>query len=242
MRSRYFCLICLICICCFCKLLAFDTVSHGAPNKVVGRTFDQSKINSYAKNSDFLYTQTPESSEFWTQCVEWIAEKLSKFFNNVYRAKISTIVVYAIKTVLWGLGLFAIIMIFLSLFRNGLFTVIAKTDKEIKLDFQQLEENVLINDWQSLIASEISNERYNVAIRLLFLQTLQQLSNKKYIVWDKNKTNNDYKRELRNTNLESAFSLLVQYYNYGWFGDFEINANTFNVMQSAFIAFNTRGI
>jgi hypothetical protein len=205
-------------------------------------TFDQTKINAYAKKSDFRYNQTPESVGFLELCVEWIAQKLAKIFIHVSTSKLSKIVEYTIKTLLWALGLFAIIMIFLSLFRNGLFTIIAKSSSEIELDFKQLEDNVLVTDWQSLLAVEITNQRYNVAIRLLFLQTIQILNTKHCIVWDKNKTNNDYKRELRNTNLESAFTTLVQYYNYGWFGDFEITADTFARMQTDFIAFNTLGI
>ncbi|MCH8495086.1 MAG: DUF4129 domain-containing protein [Balneolales bacterium] len=59
------------------------------------------------------------------------------------------------------------------------------------------------------------------AIRLMLIDSLQNLASEKMIALDKDKTNRDYLYELPEGALREHFSTLSRIYNYVWYGDFE---------------------
>ena len=207
-------------------------------NDIVFRSFDQEKIEVYKENSDFYMLESAPLG-LWERIIEWLSNKFKNIFKNVPNDKISSTLGIVIKIFLWGLGIFAVVMIFITLFKHGVFKVIQKVDKSVEIKHQNLEEQILETNWQNLIDIEINAGRFNVALRLLFLQTIQLLNEKKYILWKKNKTNFDYLRELRKTGFDRSFTKLMQYYNFGWFGDFEIKELEFSEIHSEFKTFNT---
>lgn len=208
---------------------------------VVFRSFEQETMNSYRADSDFAYTEASVDPGNWDRFIQWLGGILKKIFTHVPKGDLHKYISLVVKIVLWALGIFAVVMIFISLFKHGVFNVISKSNKTIDLNFEKLEEKVLETDWQALIDVEIKAARYNVAIRLLFLQTIQILNEKHLITWEKNKTNYDYLRELTKKGYRDGFQTLMQYYNYGWFGGFEVGESRFYNIHAKFQAFNTVG-
>lgn len=78
---------------------------------------------------------------------------------------------------------------------------------------------------------------YREAVRWMFLRYLAVLESKGYIIWQAGKTNMDYYREIKNTELEADYFAFMKAYNVSWFGYHEMNqeeyGNNKNLIMSA---------
>ncbi len=200
------------------------------------RSFNQEHIDTYKENSDYLHYDSSPTHET-NRLLAWLTDKLKTYFDGVTPDGVASVLRIIVKVVLWLLGLFAIFMIVFTLFKANI-SVVQRPDTSVALNYQQLEEN-FETDWNSLIEDSINARQFNVAIRLLFLQTIQHLHQRKCIVWEKDKTNYDYLRELGHSDLRLPFGSLVSYYNFGWFGDYTIEEAEFAEIQQQFSTFNT---
>jgi hypothetical protein len=72
----------------------------------------------------------------------------------------------------------------------------------------------------------------------MYLQALRQLADKNLIRWKINKTNDDYARELSSTSYGPGFNNITISYEYVWYGEFEIEENTFGRIRQQFQQFN----
>ncbi len=203
---------------------------------ILFRSFDQEQMEAYKKeNRDYLIEKPPVS--FWERFVKWLASKLKKIFKKAPPEKLPAIIRGTFRVILWGLGIFALVMVILTLIK-GKVKIVQKEDKEVDLKYTNIEDRQDV-DWQRLIDEEIRAERFNLALRLLFLQTIQLLNQKELIVWKKDKTNYDYIRELRKSGFDTSFANLMRFYNFGWFGDFKVEEREFNEIQNEFKVFQT---
>jgi Domain of unknown function (DUF4129) len=85
--------------------------------------------------------------------------------------------------------------------------------------------------FESALDKAIRLKNYKLAVRILYLETLKKLSDKQLIDWKINKTNWDYVRELGNSNLKPGFRQITNSFDYVWYGNFNIDASTFALMQ-----------
>jgi hypothetical protein len=60
------------------------------------------------------------------------------------------------------------------------------------------------------------------------------MSEREIIIWDLEKTNSDYLNEIKNEQLKADFAYLSYLYNYIWYGEFELDVNTFEKAKTAF--------
>jgi len=86
------------------------------------------------------------------------------------------------------------------------------------------EEHIIKNeDIQQLIQSALSNNNYRLAVRYYYLYILQLMTEKEIIIWELQKTNDDYLNEITKQNLKQPFTKITHLYDYIWYGGFEIN-------------------
>ncbi|HLV23645.1 MAG TPA: hypothetical protein VKY36_02550 [Moheibacter sp.] len=95
-------------------------------------------------------------------------------------------------------------------------------------------EDIENNDFPKLIQKAKSENDFRLAIRYYHLWVLQTLSDKKFISWNKDKTDYDYHNELKNKEIQKDFSNNVYVYDYIWYGDFQLNPQEFNLAESIF--------
>ncbi len=139
-------------------------------------------------------------------------------------------------------GIFAIVLV--SLFNRllgGQFSnTFTKKSPEQSLSAQVSEAELSGTDYDDLLASALSENRYPDAVRILYLQALQQLSQKKLISWKPDKTNRDYVLELGSHPSKNDFNRLTTYYEYVEYGDFEIEEDGFQKVQRQYQEFSNR--
>lgn len=204
------------------------------------RTFDQQYIDKYLSMPEYAYVADAAPLSLWRSLMQWLAEKLSALFGHSDPDRIVGAVELTVRILIWALGIFAVVMICYSIFRYGNYGFTAKKEISSAIDFSRLEDVVLETDWAELIAAESAAGRYNTAVHLHFLQTIQIMHRRSFIVWDKNKMASDYRRELMKHHRDADFSQLVSYYHHAWFGSADMDQARYSLIEQAFIHFNAR--
>jgi len=80
---------------------------------------------------------------------------------------------------------------------------------------------------------------FRLAIRFLFLRLLRDLAQKNVIQYRQGKTNFEYLVQLHPTVYYKDFFRLVRHYEYAWYGKFEINSDTYNLVKKDFDGFSS---
>ena len=83
----------------------------------------------------------------------------------------------------------------------------------------------------------IQHKAYREAIRVHYLLMLKQMNDLNLIIWDKQKTNRDYQKELRNHELLLQFNNLTHHYEYSWYGHFMVDDLLFQSINQQFSEF-----
>lgn len=122
----------------------------------------------------------------------------------------------------------------ISLFRRSV--VVASNEEEAE------ETDIFSIDYQKEIAAAIRNADYRLAVRLLFLQLLRNLSDRNIIEYKPDSTNMDYLRQLRSTNLYEGFVWLARNYEYSWYGHFAIGKEKFDLVKKEFEKFEYKNL
>jgi len=133
-----------------------------------------------------------------------------------------------------AIGLFGYLVyrLFLS---NSSF--LSRNRKNIASDIAVIEEEN-INDPDSLLRNAIKAGNYRLAVRYLYLQSLQRLSERKFIEINTNKTNYEYVTEIRKHRFANEFASLTLQYEYVWYGEYPVDERLFEQIQNGFTQFN----
>ncbi len=110
----------------------------------------------------------------------------------------------------------------------------AKTDEETD------NENIFNIDYQKEIDSAINLANYRLAIRLMFLRLLKDLSQKNVIQYKQERTNFDYLSQLSSSRYYSDFFRLTRNYEYAWYGKFDVSRETFGIIKNEFESFDQK--
>ncbi|HEX6190923.1 MAG TPA: hypothetical protein VFZ42_01100 [Chitinophagaceae bacterium] len=79
---------------------------------------------------------------------------------------------------------------------------------------------------------------YRLAIRLMFLRLLKNLSQKNIIQYGHDRTNFDYLLQLSSTRYYPEFFKITRHYEYSWYGKFEISKETYAFIKNEFDNFD----
>ena len=75
-------------------------------------------------------------------------------------------------------------------------------------------------------------------MRLLYLKCLKHLSDSGLIEWEIDKTNSTYIDEIKNQQQQASFRRLTLQFEYVWYGEFTIDRQVYNAIDSSFRDFN----
>jgi hypothetical protein len=101
-------------------------------------------------------------------------------------------------------------------------------------------ENIFDINYQREIEKAVNARDYRLAVRLMFLRLLKQLSQKKIIEYKQERTNLDYLSQLNSTGYYNDFFRLTRNYEYVWYGKFDVSRETFGVIKNQFENFDRK--
>jgi hypothetical protein len=143
------------------------------------------------------------------------------------------------QTLIW-IVIFAVfatgLAIYLSGSNVGLFR--KKNVKAANAEEEEITEDIFAINYQKEIDKAAAQRNYRLAIRLMFLRLLKNMSEKNIIRYKQDKTNLDYLMELHPTNYYNNFFRVTRNYEYSWYGQFTISEDAYKLIRSDFDQFD----
>ena len=221
------------------NMLRADSVLVNNPvseNVIYPKEFKQNVPSRY-KGNEFDYSVSKPRESFWQK----LLRKVDRFFRTIFgetifakSSKFTGAVIRLFAIILVGFLLYFIIKYILG--KDGSF-IFGKKNKKLNLNVEELHENIHeINFPESIAKFEHAGD-YRSAVRYQFLSVLKKLSDKKLINWNPEKTNKDYVAELKVPHLKSEFSDLSYIFEYVWYGEFNIDEQSYQKFKNQYQVF-----
>lgn len=109
-----------------------------------------------------------------------------------------------------------------------------KITEEMSFDLIRLEEDVPESDFDRFLRLCLDRGDFKTAVRVLYLQLLQQMHHAQWIAWKKNKTNREFLNEVRGRQHYKVFRDLTLAYEIVWYGEQPVNAAQYKGLEEAF--------
>lgn len=206
---------------------------HTDSVRVQVRRFNADSLKLYSKSNDFKYDDgiAPEAS-LWSRFWHWFWNLLSRIFDGATFGHwpFYKFIEYALLVAAVGFLVYVVFKILgidvVSLFKGK--------SKAIEIPYAESLENIHEINFDDEIEKAIGNRNYRLAVRLLYLRSLKQLSDAQLIHWQIEKTNSAYINELTDGKHRQDFSLLTRQFEYVWYGDFFIDGQAFQNINTLF--------
>ncbi|TWI85470.1 uncharacterized protein DUF4129 [Lacibacter cauensis] len=195
--------------------------------------YPNDSINHLRRQKDFSYTNNLDS------LLKIRQDELNKQQKEITESTSTTTSVDIggiFQVLLWGIIIAAVLFVLYRVFLSdkGLFTSPTK-NKSVEIEEEQLTDEAYIDQQ---LKQAVQEQNYRLAIRYLYLQTLNGLSQRNWLHLSPDKTNYQYVRELAKPQLRNAFSRVTLHYEYAWYGDFAIDAMVYQQVKNDFDLFN----
>jgi len=204
-------------------------------SKVDAKKFSAEAILRFRQDKNFDYRETAYSLSAWERfwawvryALEWIWGELTGWLTGVPYSGV------VIQYLLLGASLG--LLVYFILKSRGIDLVRLWRGESTRVDIPYTEslENIHEIDFDAEIEKAISHHNYRLAIRLLYLRCLKQLSDKQLIQWQIDKTNGAYLHELSEPGQKQYFARLTRQFEYIWYGDFPIDSQAFGSIHRLF--------
>jgi len=203
------------------------------------KTISKEDLEAYKSDKDFDYTEVKKEESILDKFVRWLRNILRQFWEAIFGVGSASGFLYFVfrilPYILLGVLIYLLIRFFLKVNSNNL---IAKNQNKGQVVFSEEEQIIKNEDINALINEAILQKNYRLAIRYYYLLSLKKLSDNDNIAWQPQKTNEDYIKELSQSNYQLDFENITKIYDYVWYGEFKVDAFKFENLKLPFEALN----
>jgi len=197
------------------------------------KQFNNAELTQLKQKPEFQYNDEPTGPSLWSRFWRWFWH----LFDSVDAPRNTNWLFFFLKYLFISLGIAAIVFIVLKLAGVDVRGLIKRKSAEAGIPFTETLENIHEIDFDLNIDQAIAQHNYRLAVRLLYLRALKQLSDAQLIHWQIDKTNEAYVNELTNPNQREAFAVLTRQFEFVWYGEFAINNQGFQNIRTLFSNF-----
>jgi hypothetical protein len=215
----------------------YDFKEPQGDNKIVTRKVPDGKVKELKSDENYWYVdQAPSGDrESSPPGVNQKGEKERE--QRITRSRQISFPSW-VRILFWVIliGVFAALLIwFLSTSNIRLFR---KKSRPVEEQMEeQSAENIFETNFEKEIQKAVEAKNYRLAVRLMYLRTLRDLSNRNLINYTHEKTNSDYLFQLAGTSYYKNFFKLTRSFDYTWYGHFELSQDGFGFIQNDFSSF-----
>ena len=208
----------------------------------IGESFNKTQNGSFEamieryQSKDFDYV---ESISDKLNFLGVLKERISNFFRDLF-PDINYSPGDGFYTVLGVIGGGLVIFLIYKLFFVGKVYIKHEHEEDNVQDLDYIERNLMQLDMDQYLQDALNQLDYASAIRYLHLINVQGLAKKEIIQWDRTKTNAELMDEVQNQELKSDFLQCGRIFNYVWFGNFKIDADSYKGYEREFQQFQRR--
>ncbi|SDH90673.1 DUF4129 domain-containing protein [Winogradskyella thalassocola] len=192
-------------------------------------------LEAYKADEDFNYTEVVPEENILEKIYNWFQNILRKFWEAIFGVGTASGFLYFVFSILpyllLAFLLFLLIRFFLKVNSNNL---IAKSRKQGSILFTEEEQIIKNEDIPALINEAVNQKNYRLAIRYYYLLSLKYLTETDHILWQPQKTNEDYINEINKEFLKADFKNITRIYDYVWYGEFNVDATKFETLKLPF--------
>jgi len=200
--------------------------------KITPSKFDKNAISDYKTQKEFQYDEIGQQQlSLWDKFWMWFWDMVGRLFTGAATNFVS-------RYIFIGLGIALILYIVIKII--GAENIFRRKSKETILPYDVITENIHEIDYEQELQRLIAEGKFRLAVRLLYLRTLKQLSDADVIQWQPDKTNYNYLMEISKPELRSDFSRLTIQFDYIWYGDFPVDEGKFTPINHSFNQFNNQ--
>lgn len=201
---------------------AEEEIKEDKDSPVKVRQVNEKVFEKYEKDEEFNYmrelVQAPVS--LWDKFWNWVNYWISKLFRTSFETpEVRFVFVVAV-----------IILVVILLLKAEIGKLFFKNRQRESINAVAEIEDIRKIKIDDIITQAIEDRNYRKAVRYLYLKLLKELDKKDFISWTINKTNREYALELKRE-LKPDFKKLSRFYEYVWYGDFEVNKNGFEAIH-----------
>tara|TARA_B110000238_G_C16142715_1_gene447301 strand:- start:9968 stop:10702 length:735 start_codon:yes stop_codon:yes gene_type:complete len=198
-------------------------------SSVTQKKFDQKALDDFKSQDDFNYNVKLQEENIFEKVWAWLGRVVKRILSIIFddigpAVGVLAAIVKAIPWIVLGLLLFFILKFFLNVNTRN-----ATDSLEIvpAIHLTNDEELIKNQNVSALVQQAIQEKNYRLAVRFYYLLILQKLTDKELIVWQQEKTNEDFIREVAHLKIASDFTETTRLYDFVWYGNFEINEAEF---------------
>ena len=211
----------------------------------LGRVYDDSTIdkrsfgnlNDTYSGPEFEYTEVEDDSENF---LSGFFNGIFEFIRTVFGIDVSPVMAQIIKIFVYMIiGGFAVYFLVRLLSVESASAIVGRNRNKataVSIEDTHIEEL----DLENLIRESVAAGNYRQAIRYMYLETLKLLSSTGRIEWDQQKTNGDYLREIKNPTTREKFKRISYLYDHIWYGEFDLDNNSFEDARDQFNSIKTK--
>ena len=199
----------------------FNTVSLLDKTPVQQRQISAEALQKLKKDKAFWYVnRTPQKPEAPKEQRSWLERLL---LQGWFRILVWTVIIGGFAgAVIWFL-----IASDVRLFRRKpVFLASEEGSHSV--------EDIYTIPYEAEIAKAIAAQNFRLAVRLMYLQVLKNLSENGLIQYRQERTNSDYLMELHGQPFYDDFFRLTRHFEYAWYGQFVVSATAFETIRLHF--------
>jgi len=202
------------------------------------REFDQKALDAYRNDKAFAYSEEDieKGLSFW----ERLWKGFWRFIDSLFRRKGGPVRQQspsALQYLLIGAAVIGLVFVIIKLIGGDLANIFGRESKAISLSYTESLENIHEITFDEEIEKALIQRNYKLAVRLLYLSCLKQLNDAQLIYWQIEKTNAAYVDELSNGEQRQSFSVLTRQFEYVWYGDFPVDGQSYQNINTLFMDF-----
>ena len=209
-------------------------------SSVVVRRLDSVALKAYSKQNEFRYDEEDSGPSWWTRFWHAFWHWLRHLFSGVDGAKAGGLLglfLTILEYLFIGTAIAALVFFIIKMIGIDMANIFRRKASPVILPYTETLENIHQIDFDEQIEKVVSLHNYRLAVRLLYLKCLKQLSDASLIQWQPEKSNNAYINELNNAEQRMVFKLLTRQFEYVWYGEFNIDGAIFKNISDSFQKF-----
>lgn len=197
--------------------------------------FEKFSIEKFKNNPAFAYYEHIAEESLRNRIRRWPGKLWEKFWAWILAGEEATGLIAAIIRTLPYIAMACVLVVLVWILAN-LERDVSGRGAMKKSQVRMLAEEDIIHHAaiDQLIEQAIVAGNYPLAIRYYYLQTLQLLTQKGLIIWQDQKTNADYMREIPKGNIKDTFARVTLAYDSIWYGNFEVDELLFSRTVQSF--------
>jgi hypothetical protein len=199
------------------------------PDTSTLRSISESKWQKIKEDKAFVYKRDKAKKEKPKKVDK---EKKKPIFDIslLFNSRVFKIILFLL------LGITLIFVIY-HLFLSGEFNFMnyrKKKPTQSEPSYEQVEE---FSAWDQALNDALSKQDYRLAVRILYLETLQKLNTNGLINYQQDKTNWEYVIYLSTHTHGQSFKTLTKYFDYIWYGSFMVDQDQYKSIETSFRTF-----